>query len=161
MKSVLSPEAQAFSNLLSKYNFDTFGTFTTRRPLSLPGARRMAERFAVKINAGQTTSMFWAAEPFDTREGFHFHGLLKLGGFYTPTDLWQYWTNEMKYGRSQFLPVSRKFGTNAVENYCAKYISKHLSDYDIYIGVQPHLGGTKTGVPERPEYIKPFEKWNL
>ncbi len=148
----LDPYQKSFSDFLSDHKFKTFGTFTTKRPLSLPGARRLATNFARKIGAGETTSMFWTAEPFDAREGFHFHALINTFGTWSNTEMWDYWTNEKGFGRSQFVPVRKTREKNLVEDYCSKYISKKMADYDFYLNNMT----CRTGIPDNPDYIKPY-----
>lgn len=148
-----------FANWLSSYNFKTFGTFTTSRPLSLPASRRLAVSFARHIRAGSDSCMFWAAEPFDTREGFHFHALIKSE--LSNLQLWDYWTKERNLGRSQFVDIQRKKDSeNSIEWYVSKYITKNLADFDIY-ATNYYSNNTaalkKTGIPESPEYIKPYK----
>lgn len=156
--AALNEYQQSFSDFLSEYKFSTFGTFTTKKPLSLPGARRLAVDFARNFDAGRSSSMFWAAEPFDTREGFHFHGLIETHGVYSNKELWNYWSVLKDRGRSQFIPIKREFGkANTIENYCAKYMTKKMSDFDIY--VSSRLGQTGTGVPAKPTFIKNFDQY--
>jgi len=142
---------ESFSDFLSQFNFKTFATFTTGRPLSLVASRRFACRFASKIKAGDQSTFFWAAEPFDAREGYHFHGLIDSP--ISNDEMHHYWSDEAKYGISQFLEIRRALGkTNQIENYITKYISKKLSDYDLYVAPKVYKLRS-TGKPEIPQYI--------
>ena len=154
-----------FKEMLKGYSFDTFCTFTTSRPLSLQASRRMAEKFARDKLPNHT--FFWASEPFDTRAGYHFHGLIntRLKPEYAKVfraDLFNFWTHERKYGRSQFVAINRKFGSGAsAEEYCAKYCSKELADWDIYTSNSDKLAGRGTGSrPPEKDFIVPFKPYN-
>jgi len=122
--------------------FTAFTTFTTQKPIALPTTRRLAERFAKRFHAGSAIDFFWCAEPFDTREGFHFHGLIKEGLYYTEEDYRRYWEEKkfykdlagrtkvsMNYGRFDYQKISRN---KNIEYYVTKYITKKLTDYDYY-----------------------------
>jgi len=120
----------------------------------------MAAKFAHHIQAGKDTSMFWAAEPFDSREGYHFHALINTFGKITNDDMYRYWTNEKQHGHSHFVKIHRALGKEEqIECYCSKYISKHLADYDIYTA--KNLTETRsTGLPEKPDYISNFQNYD-
>lgn len=145
-------ETQAeFSAWLRSFDFDTFATFTTAKELSLPGCRRMAERFH---RNHEFITMFWAAEPFSIRTGYHFHALINTKNefgipMYSRKDFWEHWTKEKQFGRSDFSPITKEFGENWTSEYITKYISKGLADYDIITYGKP---------TERPEYIAKYEQ---
>lgn len=154
---------RAFSDWLSNYKFTTFGTFTTKQPLHLTGARRMAAKFGHYIKAGLDSSMFWAVEPFDAREGFHFHALINTYGKISNQQMKDYWQDEKRFGVGQFLGIRRALGKeNTIENYCSKYITKHLADYDIYTckSIIDPLDTRSTGLPEKPDYISKFNHYD-
>jgi hypothetical protein len=68
--------------------------------------------------------MFWAAEPFDVRDGNHIHALIHTD---SSKETLRKWMKE-RYGRTQVLDYDP---TKGAHSYCAKYITKDLSDYDI------------------------------
>jgi len=152
----LSENQKEFSVWLNSFDFDTFGTFTTARTLTLPGCRRMAGRFYREF---PQIEMFWAAEPFSIRTGYHFHALIKTGenGFlfhdrfkdYSRVNMFEYWTNFKQFGRSDFQPIKKEFGENWTAEYITKYISKGLSDYDI---ITPGMPAEK---PDPISHYKP------
>ncbi len=151
----LTTYQRSFADLLSGYKFETFATYTTKRTLSLAGARRLASKFGDAFDAGERTSLFWAAEPFDTRVGYHFHGLINSYGKFQNNDYWNWWSMQMNLGRSQFLPINRAMGyQNQVEKYITKYITKRLADFDLYTA-KLALGGS-TGKPEIPDYVTKY-----
>jgi len=154
---ILDPYQRTFSDFLGQYKFETFATFTTKQTLELTGARRMAENFARHIGAGQDSSMFWAAEPFDSKIGYHFHGLINTYGRISNLEMRDYWSEYKDFGYSDFLKIRRALGSeDMVESYCAKYITKHLADYDLYVGGSLLSGST--GLPEKPDYINRYHE---
>lgn len=157
MAKHLTPYQNAFSQWLGNYKFTTFGTFTTEQPLHLTGARRMARNFGHWIRAGKDSTMFWAAEPFDAREGYHFHALINTYGKISNKQMKDYWQNEKRFGIGQFLGIRRALGKeNTIENYCSKYITKYLADYDIYTA-KNFFENRCTGLPEKPDYINHYQ----
>lgn len=157
MAKHLTDYQNSFSDWLSDYKFTTFGTFTTRQPLHLTGARRIARNFGHHIQAGKDSTMFWAAEPFDAREGYHFHALINTYGKITNQQMKDYWQDEKRFGVGQFLEIRRALGKeNTIENYCSKYICKNLADYDIYVAKSFEIKRC-TGLPEKPDYITNYQ----
>ncbi len=129
MQRYIKPEHWA--NFLDEYDWTHWCTFTTKWELTIPAARRMADKIGnefcgKKLGIFQVEKplFFWAAEPFDTRNGYHIHALIRTGA--EKEDIYQ-WTNK-RYGRSLVLNYEKGKGASG---YCAKYITKKLSDYDI------------------------------
>jgi len=148
-----SEEVKGMVSFLHEKKFDLFATFTTSKPISLPSTRRLAGKFINRFHAPEETELFWCAEPFDTREGFHFHALIKNGLMYNQDDYFRYWTTgehytytdedgisfdrkRGKFGRSHFFKINR---SKNAEFYLTKYITKKLSDYDFIF--KPSLYG--------------------
>jgi len=148
----LPAEQKGLINFLFSSEFDTFATLTTSKPLGIKSARRHAETFGKFISAGIDTNLFWCAEPFDVREGYHLHALIgdpERNEFQRKSVnqmYFEYWSN--KYGRCNFLPIRGKFNA---EYYVTKYITKTMADYDFY------LKGMKD-IKFRPEYVKEFKE---
>lgn len=72
--------------------------------------------------------MFWAAEKFDVREGFHFHALLRTP--YNALDIWNWYYP--RFGRCQLIDNHAPDRRLAASWYVSKYITKEVTDYDIY-----------------------------
>jgi len=123
---------EAWAGYLDSMNLDYFCTFTTRKPISLASTRKIAERVAGRIDAGGTTTMFWAAEKFDVREGFHFHALIKihLQHHITPETIWAWYFP--RFGRCQVIDNRDPDRQQTASWYSAKYMTKELADYDLY-----------------------------
>lgn len=121
-----SDQVDGFAGFLDVLDFDYFSTFTTRRPISLNSTRRIAENVEKFIDAGNDGSIFWAAEPFDVREGYHFHALMKCKAHPIEIFNWYY----PRYGRCQIILNTDPMKKRAASYYLSKYCTKHLSDYD-------------------------------
>ena len=147
MANILKSKTNPYGEWLGQYEWDYFCTFTTRYPLTLKSARRLMYRFfdmrasADKNSPRLIERMFWAAEPFDTREGYHTHGLMRIRNdlavtvpFKMITEMYQVAAGnadleKSKWHRIQLRKYNKKLGATY---YCGKYITKELSDYDMY-----------------------------
>ena len=75
----------SMANYLQQIKWDYFMTLTTPYSLTLPAARRLSYRFvSVMENNNMKSGMsieedklFWVAEKFECKDGYHLHGLLK------------------------------------------------------------------------------------
>ena len=130
-------QTERLAGFLDCVSFDFFCTFTTRLPISLYSTRKIAERVYKQITnqnlwgaSVDETSYFWCAEPFDVREGYHFHALLKAK--IDKMQLYDWFSR--KYGICQLIDNREPDRQLAASYYCSKYLTKNLSDYDIYIG---------------------------
>jgi len=73
-----------YTDYINSLDWDHFVTFTTGYTMSLKGARRAMERVQKIYNRNTYGDsiikggmrMFWVAEPFDVKEGFHTHALV-------------------------------------------------------------------------------------
>ena len=45
---------------------------------------------------------------------------------------------------------------NTIENYCSKYITKYMADYDMYVAKSFEIKRS-TGLPEKPDYITNYQ----
>lgn len=121
-------QMEAIAGFLDSIQFTHFCTFTTRKPISLGSTRRIAENVGRYIDAGNSSTYFWAAEQFDVRDGYHFHALIR-----TPLNAldvfgWYF----ARYGRCQLIDNREPERQLAASYYTSKYITKKLTDYDIY-----------------------------
>lgn len=136
----------ALSGFLDKISFDYFCTFTTRRPVSVFATRRIAEKVCERVDAGHSSSVFWAAEQFEVRDGFHFHALMKFPPPMQSTgptgkitylesshkmELFDWYFR--KYGRCQIIDNREPERQLAASHYISKYVTKRLADYDLRI----------------------------
>ena len=125
----MSTDIDGFAGFLDVVDFDYFATFTTRKPIGLNATRRIAENVCRFLGADKgISSVFWAAEPFDVREGYHFHALIK-----TPIhqmEIYDYYFD--RHGRCQIIVNRDPAVKRAASYYLTKYITKKCSDYDFH-----------------------------
>lgn len=127
-----------YGDWLSSYQDWTYwATLTTRYELTLKSSRRIAVKFYKELERAGNSRMFFAAEPFDVKEGFHLHALIKVSdmlNFKNIIDAYQVTSGNKhlkkeKWNRIQLEKYDPKLGAG---HYIGKYISKELSDYDIF-----------------------------
>jgi hypothetical protein len=137
----------SFGSWLQSFDWTHWATFTTPYTLTLPSARRLMNRFAdmrVSPDIGARNvveGLFWAAEPFDTKEGYHTHGLVKICPdmpYKAVINAYQIATGNQNMGKERWARVqmSAYDPDKAAAFYLAKYISKKLADYDL---IQQHI----------------------
>jgi hypothetical protein len=127
----------AYGDWLKGYDWTYWATLTTKYSLTLPSARRIADGFYKHIAKAGFSTMFWAAEPFDTREGYHLHALIRVSDLLPYSfivNTYQTVTgnkdlSRKNWNRIQLMRYNPKLGAG---HYCAKYITKELADYDFY-----------------------------
>lgn len=115
---------RAYETWLQERHWDYFGTFTTRYPITLKSARRLMDKLAGRLNTAGPVTMFWAAERFELRDGYHLHALVESP---VPKDaIWRFWFK--RYGRADVQDYDPKLGG---AGYVAKYVTKKIADFDI------------------------------
>jgi len=167
MSTKIQPNIRNHKHLaeyLDSQPWDFFMTGSTGKSLSLPSARRLAERYFSMMPA--SSKLFWVAEKFECKDGYHIHGLLDLQGSDLRDDRsrtgvlanwWQLATgNHCKSNDSDGIrweiwnqidlqPYMKSVGASG---YCAKYINKKHTDYDLLIN--PYDAGPDTMPALRP-----------
>jgi hypothetical protein len=134
-----NPNVQAYGKWLGQYDWDYYCTFTTNYELTLKSARRLMFRFYDMNDFKRlgSTRLFWAAEPFDTKYGYHTHGLLKVP-YGVPinfiSDIYQVAAGNISKSKSNWhkvdlAPYDKKLGATY---YCGKYITRFFADYDFW-----------------------------
>ncbi len=132
---------QSFGTWLGSHSWTHWGTFTTPYTLTLPSARRLMERFGT-MRVGAVGSpkvvkrLFWAAEPFDCREGYHTHALVQIAEgmpYKAAINAFQVASGNKDLGKAKWARVqlSAYDPEQAACFYVSKYISKKLADYDL------------------------------
>lgn len=132
--------AKNLSDYLQKQRWDYFVTFTTRYELTLPSARRLMERFMDRTGQKSFTQqkLFWAAERFECKYGYHVHGLLETKLDYQDIiQAYQIVTGKNSFeckwedkNNWQAITLRKYNPSKAAAKYCAKYILKRYADYD-------------------------------
>jgi hypothetical protein len=134
-----NPKVQAYGEWLGQFDWDYYCTFTTNYQLSLKSARRLMHRFYDMNDFKKLggISLFWAAEPFDTKYGYHTHGLLKAPDGVPIKFLSEIYQvaagnvslSQANWHKVDFVPYNNKLGATY---YCGKYITRDSADYDIW-----------------------------
>lgn len=80
--------------------------------------------------------LFWAAEPFDCKEGYHTHALMQISEnmpFKAVINAYQIAAGNKKVVKDKWcrVQVQAYDPQKAAAFYLSKYISKKLADYDI------------------------------
>lgn len=135
-----------YANWLESQPWDFYCTFTTNYELTLKSARRIMVRLHQKLEDNYSnTTMFWVAEPFDCKEGFHTHGLLHFDDrSYRNTSVTDGRSLDFELLRRAWIKVNpptsncyakleRFQPTKGATSYVGKYMNKGKSDYDILI----------------------------
>jgi len=138
---------QAYIAWLETLPWTFFLTGTTRYELTLKSTRRLFERWFDAFKT-EGSHLFWVAEKFECKDGFHGHGLLYVPDapedlFNRMIDHWQIatgnkaisnhpgkrieWDKE-NWNALNLKKYDRKRGAGG---YCAKYVFKNDADYDL------------------------------
>jgi hypothetical protein len=128
-----------YGNWLSGTEWTHFMTGTTRNEMTMNSARRQAEGYHKWLSMGGDTTMFFAAEPFDVREGYHIHALVKLPELLDYKDavlMWQKVTGAKKKSEWNRIELKAYDNRKGASYYCGKYITKNLSDYDYFAPIR-------------------------
>lgn len=135
-KKTLSVE---YGDWLNTFQWHYYCTFTTRYQLSKPAARRSMARLQEVLYQQymDKPTIFWVAEPFDTRYGCHLHALLHIKGKVPQTithikNAWQIVSKGKglkEYNNTTIKEYDPKLGGHY---YVSKYLFKPYSDYDYY-----------------------------
>ncbi len=141
----------AWIKYLEHLDWDYWFTGTTGYSLSLKSARRLVNRFyeGLKVDGAR---MFWVAEKFEVKDGYHVHALVKIPNKYGTLDpenkmlylevlnMWQSSVGNKAVsnhdGKIDWKDWSRvdlqKFDKRrGAGSYCAKYVFKESADYDL------------------------------
>jgi len=149
----------SYAEWLNSFEWDYFVTLTTHYELTLKSARRLAERWHEKMRKHDFEPiLFWVAERFETKDGYHIHGLLKLNrklkkhefvfitelyqivsGACSVNDLTSTINNKEKRKKLSWnrIDLSRYLESKNGGAYCTKYVLQEqqnkLAEYDIII----------------------------
>jgi|SRR6185312_668616 len=115
-----------------------FFTFTTAYPLSLKACHTIMELYYKALEPYQTT-LFWVAEAFPDREGYHVHGLLKVDGQIKNVlvnghthygKLWQNISDVNRTGKIQRVCIEPYNSARRAAEYLTKEITTCSMNYD-------------------------------
>lgn len=138
---------KAYVSYLETLPWTFFLTGSTRYELTLKSTRRLMERWYDGFKKDDSR-LFWVAEKFEVKDGFHAHGLLYIPGTPDPDqftrliDHWQLSTGNKAISNHAGIIEWDKAKWNALNlrhydkkrgagGYCAKYVFKNDADYDL------------------------------
>jgi len=134
---------ETYATWIETIPWNYFCTFTTPYEMSLKSARRIMVRYHSKLEIeGQDSWMFWVAERFKVKDGYHIHALLKVQfpwEFETLRLLWQDVSHYKEQGKVfNRCDVRKRDSKRSAASYMFKdvrYVSKDLfkCDYDILV----------------------------
>jgi hypothetical protein len=131
----------AYVQWLDTFEWSYWCTGTTNYELTLKSARSLMERFYKNLQKhafflGNKPTLFWVAEPFDCRDGFHTHFLMKVHTDIPYDELKKIWNLSCGKSNSEFkhrFHIEKYNKEKGARSYCIKYIQKKLSDYDLHV----------------------------
>lgn len=125
---------QVMAEFIDNMDWDYFATLTTSYEQTMKSARRSVERFHDRANQNSATTIFFASEPYDVKDGFHVHALIKTEmEFQNLVECYQITSGGQKLGIKQRIQLRKFYKGEGGAMYCAKYITKRLSDWDILL----------------------------
>jgi len=84
-----------------------FATLTTQYTLTLPSARRAAQRFVdVAKRKQHKIAVFWFAEKYEAKDGYHLHALVSSTA--TRSELNELWSVASRANRSNALQIANE-----------------------------------------------------
>lgn len=132
----------SLGNWLNEQNWNLWTTLSTGYELSLPAARRSMIRMHDIVNKDNKCKVFWAAEEFDVKEGFHIHSLWSFDNNIHDRETYRAfvrnWREICKTKNANVYSDTYRPGGKAAE-YLSKYITKRITDYDYFDGYSNNL----------------------
>lgn len=159
VKQDLPDTRRAVIKYLEALPWTFFLTGSTRYELTLKSTRRLMERWFDEFKT-PGSMLFWVAEKFECKDGFHGHGLLYMPAgpegpdrtlFNRLIDAWQWATgnktilvtswykeggrSKMEWDKTKWNALNLKHydKKRGAGGYCAKYVFKDDADYDLLI----------------------------
>jgi hypothetical protein len=132
--------SDAYADFLDKREWNLWATMTTPQELTLPGARRAIQKLHQQLyKNGYPSEIFYVAEPFDTKEGFHLHSLIRFanleqsennaGAFNELISTWKV-VSGFKNSRVHAERYKNFHDGGGANFYVGKYMQKSKCDYD-------------------------------
>jgi len=123
-----------YAEFLNTLPFTHYATFTTAYEMTLPSARRNMERFHDRMKKGGESLLFWVAEKFEVKDGYHTHGLIQIPdrfSFSNVTQIWQEVSGGLKTKQRNRIQLDRYDPSRGANYYVGKYIRRRNTDYDL------------------------------
>lgn len=132
---------EALADYLNEQPWSLWTTLSTGYELTLPSARRSMGRMFDRVSTKYpNTRLFWAAENFDVKDGFHVHSLWHFDQMLWTGDnrkMYQDFRNDWRIvsNTDKAAMYSERYEKNkGAHSYLAKYITKEITDYDLFDG---------------------------
>ena len=125
---------QQYGDWLKQYDWQYFGTFTTGYEMTIRTARRSMQRFYDETSKAGKTRMFWVAEEFELKDGFHTHALITVPDclqYKNLIDIWQKVSGGKNKGFWNRIDLQKYDKRRGAGYYVGKYVTKKLTDYDL------------------------------
>lgn len=130
-----STYAKNYADWLSSIPWTHYATFTTGYEMTLRSARRLMEAYHDNIRKAGKSPMFWGAEKFEVKDGYHTHALLKVPPAWNYGHLIKIWqkvsggTKKGEWNRLDLQDYDPKLGAG---HYVSKYCTKQCADFDFF-----------------------------
>ena len=125
-----------YGEWLNSIEWNYYCTFTSRYQLSIFSAQKAMERlFDNLVTNYGICQMFWVAEPFDTKYGYHTHALIKFSELQSKSMIplvkksWQIVSKgrgQKEYNNTIIKPYDKTLGGHF---YVAKYLGRYNAEY--------------------------------
>ena len=123
---------------MNSMKWDYYCTFTMYYQLSKPAARRAIAGFQdiIKQQYLEPPTIFWVAEPFDTKYGCHLHALVEIKNKTPQTivhikNAWQIVSKGKGLKEYNNTTIKNYYPLKGGHYYIAKYLHRYNADYDI------------------------------
>jgi len=124
-----------YATFLERFDFTYYGTFTTGYSMSLDAARDVMERYFNEISKAGQTMLFWVAENYELKDGYHTHGLLQTPeemSYQKLIDTWQWASGGKKADKWNRLDLQRYDKKKGGRFYLSKHMRYGRTDYDLW-----------------------------
>ena len=130
----------AYAIWLNQLHWDYYCTFTTRYQMGVQSARRAMDRLQSILERQymQKPTIFWAAEPFDTKYGCHLHALIDIKGKAPNSikhikDAWQIASKGKGLKEYNNTTIKPYYPFKGGHFYVAKYLFRFNAEYNILV----------------------------
>lgn len=136
---------ESLAEFINDHSWTLWTTLSTGYELTLPSSRRSMNRMFERVSSRiPNTQLFWAAEKFDVKDGFHIHSLWSFDeaiwqgdtrSIYKQfVDDWRTTSNTQKAA----VYSERYKKDHGAHHYISKYITKQITDWDWFTSNSVH-----------------------
>ena len=132
----------SLADWLNDQDWQLWTTLSTGHELTMSSARRSMVRMHDLVRKENNCRVFWAAEKFDVKDGFHLHTLWSFDNKIHDRDKYREfvknWRIVNKTNRANVYSETYRKDFGAAK-YLSKYITKQITDYDYFDGNSNNL----------------------